>query len=150
MRYEFHMQQRAAARDRCRGPARRTAILAALTLACLGLLAACGPSRSAKQTDAKETDAKVTTEAKDASVKRYNLTGRVVSIDKSNQSINIDGDEIPGFMAAMTMPYQVKDASILEKVSPGDQIKAEIVVGNEGVHLQNVVATKTPSQTPTK
>jgi len=116
----------------------------------LGLLAACGPSRSAKQTDAKETDAKVTTEAKDASVKRYNLTGRVVSIDKSNQSINIDGDEIPGFMAAMTMPYQVKDASILEKVSPGDQIKAEIVVGNEGVHLQNVVATKTPSQTPTK
>jgi protein SCO1/2 len=83
-------------------------------------------------------------------VKRYPLTGRVVSIDKPNQSINIDGDAIPGFMAAMTMPYQVKDASILEKVAPGDQIKAEIVIGDEGAHLEYVVATKTPSQTPAK
>jgi protein SCO1/2 len=128
------------------GHRKRPTILMAIALTCLELFAGCGPTRSTK-----ETGAKVTTEAKDASVKRYNLTGRVVSVDKPNQSVNVDGDAIPGFMAAMTMPYQVKDTSILLKVAPGDRIKAEIVVGNEGAYLENiVVATKMPSPDPTK
>ena len=127
-----------------------TTILTALALACLAILAACGPSRSAKQPDTKGTDAKAT-DAKDTTAKRYNLTGRVVSIDKPSQSINIDGDAIPGFMAAMTMPYQVKDASILDKVAPGDRIKAEIVVGNEAAYLENVVVAQgAPSPKPTR
>jgi Cu/Ag efflux protein CusF len=121
-------------------------ILIAIALTCLELFAACGPTRSTK-----ETGAKVTTEAKDASVKRYNLTGRAVSVDKPNQSINVDGDAIPGFMAAMTMSYQVKDTKILDKVAPGDQIKAEIVVGNDGAYLENIaVVTKTSVPNPTK
>jgi len=116
-----------------------TTILTAIALACLAILAACGPSRSA------------TIDAKDTTSKRYNLTGRVVSIDKPNQSINVDGDAIPGFMAAMTMPYQVKDASILDKVAPGDRIKAEIVVGNEAAYLENVVVAQgAPSPKPTR
>jgi protein SCO1/2 len=112
----------------------------------LSVLVACGPSPSAKKSDDK-----VTTEAKDATVKRYNLTGKVVSIDKSARSINVDGDAIPGFMAAMTMPYQVKDAAVLEKLSPGDQIKAEIVMGNDGAYLEDIATTgKEPSPKPTK
>jgi protein SCO1/2 len=60
--------------------------------------------------------------------------------------MNVDGDAIPGFMAAMTMPYQVKDSSVLEKLSVGDQIKADIVVGNDEAHLENIVVTgKAPS-----
>ena len=117
----------------------RVEILTAIVALGSGIFAACGPSQSAKKTDANENYAKVTTEAKNTSVKRYPLTGRVVSIDKSTHSINVDGDEIPGFMAAMTMPYQVKDASILDKVAPGDQIKAEIVMGDEGAYLENIM-----------
>jgi protein SCO1/2 len=125
------------------------AILTAILSAGLSVAAACGPSHSAKPTAGKEATDPVTTEAKDTSVKRYNLTGRVVSIDKANQSINIDGDEIPGFMAAMTMPYQVKDAGTLEKLSPGDQIKAVIVVGSDGAYLENIVpAQKAASPKP--
>jgi protein SCO1/2 len=128
-----------------------TKILAALVSLALGVLAACGPSQSAKRTDANENYGKVSTGAKDASVKRYSLTGRVVSIDKPTRSINVDGDAIPGFMAAMTMPYQVKDAGVLEKLSPGDQIKAEIVVVDDGAYLENIVpAQKAPSANPTK
>jgi protein SCO1/2 len=130
---------------------RTPAILIAILLFALGVLGACGPSQSAQQTDAQSTGAKASTGAKDASVKRYNLTGRVVSIDKSARSINVDGDAIPGFMAAMTMPYQVKDASLLEKLSPGDQIKADIVVGDDGAYLENIVpAQKAASPKPTK
>jgi protein SCO1/2 len=127
----------------------RATILRATAFACLGLLAACGLSRNAKLTNA--TDAKIAAEAKDTGVRRYTLTGRVVSIDKSAQSINVDGDEIPGFMAAMTMPYPVKDVAALDKLSPGDQIKAEIVLGNEGAYLENIsLAQKAPSPNPTK
>jgi protein SCO1 len=117
-------------------------ILRLIALGCLGLLAACGPSHSAQQTGAK---------GENANVKRYQLTGRVVSVDKATQSVNVDGDEIPGFMAAMAMPYPVKDAAALEKLSPGDRIKAEIVLGNEGAYLENITLTqKAPSPNPTK
>jgi Cu/Ag efflux protein CusF len=120
----------------------RAAILTAIGLLGLSILAACGPSPNAKATAGKGSDDKVAAGAKDTSVKRYNLTGRVVSIDKAAHSINVDGDEIPGFMAAMTMPYLVKDVSILDKVAPGDPIKAEIVVENDGAYLENIRPTQ--------
>lgn len=126
-----------------------TTILAAIALAFS--VSACGPSRSVKQTDAKRTNVNPAGDAQPATGKRYPLTGRVVSVDKTTQSINVDGDEIPGFMAAMTMPFQVKDASILDKVTPGDRIKADIVVGEQGAYLENVmVAPKTAPQAQTK
>jgi len=115
------------------------------------VLAACGPSHSVQPSAAKEGDNPAATEAKDTTLKRYKLTGRVVSIDKSSHVINVDGDEIPGFMAAMTMPYQVKDAGVLEKLAPGDQIKAEIVMGDDGAYLENIATIgKAPSPKPTK
>jgi len=129
----------------------RKVTVIALALLCLGLCVSCGPSHSAEQSAGKTADSKVTTEAKDSTVKRYKLTGRVTSIDKPAHSIFVDGDEIPGFMAAMTMPYQVKDVSMLEKLFPGEQIKAEIVMGNDGAYLENIVpAEKTSSPKPTK
>jgi protein SCO1 len=118
----------------------RKVIVGTVLFACLGFSAGCGPSRSAEQ------NTPAATQAKDAGTKRYPLTGRVVSVDKSAQTMNVDGDAIPGFMAAMTMPYQVKDSSVLEKLSAGDQIKADIVVGNDEAHLENIVVTgKAPS-----
>jgi protein SCO1/2 len=117
-------------------------MLHVIALGCLGLLAACGPSHGAQPSEVK---------SENTSVKRYQLTGRVVSVDKATQSVNVDGDEIPGLMAAMTMPYPVKDAAALDKLSPGDQIKAEIVLGNEGAYLENIsLAPKAPSANPTK
>ena len=128
----------------------RTAILTGIALACACLLAACGPSQSVKQTDAKESESKAAAGAQLATTaKRYPLTGKVVSVDKATHSINVDGDEVPGFMAAMIMPYQVKDAGVLDKVTPGGRIKAEIVVGSDGAYLENIVpAQKAPSPTP--
>lgn len=119
-----------------------------LVLACC-VAVGCGPSRSVKQSAMKEGDPKVAAEAQ--TIKRYPLTGRVVSIDKPTQSINVDGNEIPGFMAAMTMPYQVRDASLLDKLAPEDHIKAEIVVGDKSAYLENVtVVAKTATQAPNK
>jgi protein SCO1 len=124
---------------------KRATIKAAAVLVCLVFLAACGPSRSRT-----EAGAKVATRAEDTDVKHYPLTGRVVSIDKASQSISVDGDAIPGFMGAMTMSYQVKDAGALAKLSVRDRIKAEIVLGNDGAYLQNIVTAETTPPKPLK
>src|SRR5258708_7542418 len=73
--------------------------------------------------------------------KRYHLAGRVVSTDKRGNSVLIDGDAIPDFMAAMTMPYTVKDLTLLDKLSPGDKITADVVVQGDDSWLENVVVT---------
>jgi protein SCO1 len=75
-------------------------------------------------------------------VKRYHLVGRVVSIDAQQATLNVDGQEIPGFMAAMTMPYPVHDTKALSTLSPGDDITADVVVDKDGAYLENIVVTK--------
>ena len=81
----------------------------------------------------------------------YTLQGKVVSKVPETHTLVVDHGDIPGFMAAMTMPYQVKDATALDKLSPRDRIKAEIVVGNEGAYLENIGLTqKAPTSNPTK
>ena len=74
--------------------------------------------------------------------KRYHLVGKVVSIDQQQATLNVDGEEIPGFMAAMTMPYPVHDSKSLSGLNPGDEITADVVVTGAGAYLENIVVTK--------
>jgi protein SCO1/2 len=71
--------------------------------------------------------------------KRYHLEGTVVSIDRQQKRVIVDGKDIPGFMAAMTMPYPIADDQALDRVKPGDQITADIVAAGSDYHLENVV-----------
>src|ERR1700730_13891376 len=75
-------------------------------------------------------------------VRRYHLKGTVVQVDKAQQHLVVNHEEIPGFMGAMTMPYPVGDAQTLEKLSPGDQITADVVVTPSEIHLENVIVVK--------
>jgi protein SCO1 len=74
--------------------------------------------------------------------KRYHLVGKIVSIDKDQASIMVDGQEIVGFMAAMTMPYSVRDTKLLTPLAPGDEITADVVIDDHGAYLENIVVTK--------
>ena len=80
---------------------------------------------------------------------RYSLSGRVVSVDKAKQQVTVDGGEIPGFMGAMTMPYSVKNPSLLEPLSPEDQITADVMVNGSDVWLENIAVVKKPDQAKT-
>src|SRR5580658_7241978 len=73
--------------------------------------------------------------------KRYHLVGKIVSIDKDQASVMVDGQEIVGFMAAMTMPYSVRDTKLLTPLTPGDEITADVVVEDSGAYLENIVVT---------
>ena len=58
----------------------------------------------------------------------YTLQGRS-SIDASRHKklVTIKHEEVKGFMPAMTMPYEVKDAKALDGLAPGDLINATLV-----------------------
>lgn len=85
------------------------------------------------------------------SVKRYPFKGKVISVDPMAKSANIDGADIPGFMSAMTMSYEIHPESDLKKLHAGDSITAEVVVdnsdsNNEKYWLENVEVV--PSKKP--
>jgi len=89
-----------------------------------------------------------------AGVKVYHLRGKVVSTDAAHGIVVLDHGAIPGFMEAMTMPYQLKDPSILSELHPGDVITADVLVSKsseETVLLDHivVVAQAKPDYKPT-
>lgn len=77
--------------------------------------------------------------AQEAGDQRYELSGKVISVDRDSRRLTIAHEEIPGFMQAMTMPFAVRDLSELEKVSPGDEVGATLVVSAERSWLQDLV-----------
>jgi protein SCO1 len=85
-----------------------------------------------------------------SSGKRYHLKGKIVSIDKRANMVDIDGERIPGFMDAMIMPYVVKPAGELDKLSPGDLVTADIVVEDDNSWVENVAVTGHSSAPPAK
>jgi protein SCO1 len=87
----------------------------------------CGPSKPASTTQ------------------RYRLTGKIVTIDRPDSSMVVDGDAIPGFMGAMAMAYKVKTAGELDSLSPGDTISADVVVQGADYWLEGVRVTQRAS-----
>ncbi|MGH9605177.1 MAG: copper-binding protein [Terracidiphilus sp.] len=63
-----------------------------------------------------------------AGVTVYHVRGKIVATDPKDGIVDLDGDAIPGFMEAMTMPYQVKNPAIIAALHPGDTITAKVLV----------------------
>lgn len=58
----------------------------------------------------------------------YKLRGKVISTNAAKGEVTVDHQAIAGFMEAMTMPYKLRDASILSELHPGDVITADVLV----------------------
>ena len=82
--------------------------------------------------------------------KRYNLRGEVISKKPATGEITVKHGDIAGFMDAMTMPYQVKDRSVLQDLQPGDKITAVVVVKGDDYWLENVRITGRSGRKTTK
>ena len=75
-------------------------------------------------------------------VKVYHVRGKVVSTDVPHAIVMLDHEAIPDFMEAMTMPYQLKDPSVITDLHPGDVITADVLVsktGQQTVLLDHIV-----------
>jgi protein SCO1/2 len=66
----------------------------------------------------------------------FHLRGTVVSTDASH--VTLDGEAIPGFMEAMTMPYKLKDPIVATELHPGDRITATVLADKDGEDFTNV------------
>jgi protein SCO1/2 len=63
--------------------------------------------------------------------KVYKLRGKVVATDAAKGEVTLNHEAISGFMGAMTMPYKLKDATILSELHPGDVITADVLVSQD-------------------
>lgn len=87
-----------------------------------------------------------------AADKRYPLKGKVVSVDPAAKKAAIDHEAIEGFMPAMTMDFPIRADWVWDNLTPGSEIRAELVVNNaapEPYWLENIgiVAAGLPGQT---
>jgi protein SCO1/2 len=104
---------------------RHRILLAVVFVALVGMAA----TRLAAQGNSSDTE------------KHYVLTGTVQSIDVKNHQIVVYGDDVPGYMDAMSMPYRVPDEKALKALAVGDKIHADLIVKGDDAHLENIKVT---------
>jgi protein SCO1/2 len=71
-------------------------------------------------------------------VHHYPIQGKVVGTNAETGQVEVDAGAIPGFMDAMTMPYQLKNASDIKTIHQGDDITGTLDVGGDGTFLDDV------------
>jgi Cu/Ag efflux protein CusF len=60
-------------------------------------------------------------------VRRYELKGRVETLDLGQNRVTIAHQEIKDYMDAMTMSFAVKDQNLLRGLKSGDQVQATLI-----------------------
>jgi Cu/Ag efflux protein CusF len=68
--------------------------------------------------------------AQPAGRREYTFRGTVKSVNVSARTLVVDGENVEGWMAAMTMTYRVDNAEVLGRIKPGDRIVATVYDGN--------------------
>jgi Cu/Ag efflux protein CusF len=80
----------------------------------------------------------------------YQLRGEVIRVDPSAQLATIKGEEIQGWMPAMTMEYPIKDKQEFRKLKAGEQIHAKVLVQGSDYWLTNVSEAPAAPAPPSK
>jgi Cu/Ag efflux protein CusF len=78
--------------------------------------------------------------------KSYTFRGKVEAVDKNARNLKVNGENVAGWMGAMTMDYKVDDPSVFDVVKPGDQITATVYDGDEILHKVEIVDKATDSK----
>jgi protein SCO1/2 len=71
--------------------------------------------------------------------RQYHLRGVVVSTNPKTGEVVLDTEAIPGFMEAMTMPYTLRNPSVISELHPGDTITATLLASNNSDLLDQIV-----------
>lgn len=105
----------------------RNALFAAIIGTLVLFPAACNPQEAPTEAEAVETTT-------------YPITGTIVSRIEAKNQLRTDHDEIPGFMEAMTMNYEVREANLAELPANGSRFRATLHASDDGYWLTDVVA----------
>ena len=66
--------------------------------------------------------------------------GKVEQVNAAAKRITVNGENVEGWMAAMTMAYPVANAEVLATLKPGDRITAKVYQGDMSLHDVEVVS----------
>jgi protein SCO1/2 len=69
---------------------------------------------------------------------RYPVAGMVLRVDEARRTFVASIEKIPGFMEAMTMPFEVKDARELAGLVPGAIVEFTLVVEKNASHVEGI------------
>ncbi|HEV8483165.1 MAG TPA: SCO family protein [Blastocatellia bacterium] len=70
---------------------------------------------------------------------RYELKGKVASVDTRGRTVTIAHEAIEGYMDAMAMPFKLKDEWAFDEMAAGDRVQATLVVSGDRSWLEGVV-----------
>jgi protein SCO1 len=104
-----------------------------LILSCAVLLAAC----SKRKTENTATQAPAAARA-DAGRKVFQVRGVIQEVKPSESEVVIKHEEIPDYMPAMTMPFEVKNTNELAGLAPNDQVTFSMVVTEKEGWIENI------------
>src|ERR1700722_13956775 len=65
------------------------------------------------------------------------ISGVVLKVDAAHKSMTVSCQSVPGYMDAMTMPFAVRDAKILDGINPGANIDFTLVVNGDSSYAEN-------------
>ena len=68
----------------------------------------------------------------------HEISGLVLTVDGSHKSMTVSCKSIPGYMDAMTMPFDVRDAKLLDAIKPGANIDFTLVVNGDSSYAENI------------
>ncbi len=71
----------------------------------------------------------------------YSVRGVVQAIPPDHRHATIKHESIPGYMAAMTMDFSVRDTNALDGIAPGDEITFTLVVTADDDWIENIHRT---------
>jgi protein SCO1/2 len=80
---------------------------------------------------------------------RYELKGKVLSVDKRGATVTIAHDAIPGYMEAMAMPFSLKDERVFNFIALDDRVQATLVVAGSRSWLEDLVVSRESADTST-
>jgi len=73
---------------------------------------------------------------------RYDLRGKVVTVDADAGTVTVAHQSILGYMGAMTMSFVVKDQWAFKVLKPGQSISATLVIEDDHSWLEGLVVTE--------
>ena len=79
--------------------------------------------------------------------KAHEFRGKVEKVDVKTKTLTVNGENVQGWMAAMTMTYSADKEDVVTKVKVGDQITATVYDG-EFSKLYDVKVVPPESKTP--
>jgi protein SCO1 len=75
--------------------------------------------------------------------KRYDLKGKVVTVEPEKRRVTIAHEDIQGYMPGMTMPFTVRNESEMQMLVPSAEVTATLVVDGKHSWLEDLfVVTK--------